>query len=93
MRDERGGFGTWRFIGPSGGLRMLYGARVFGLFHLIDGHDAGKTYTADTLGELFATWEPPAVVNIAEDYASAARVHAATGQPVAVAFECTTCGR
>jgi len=39
------------------------------------------------LGELFATWNPLTVVNIAEDYASAARVHAATGQPVAVAFE------
>ena len=86
MRDAAGELWNLLFIGPSGGLRMLYGARVFGLFHLIDRHDAGKTYNA-TLGELLATWEPPAVVNIAEDYASAARVHAATGQPVAVAFE------
>lgn len=78
MRDAAGELWNLQLIGPAGGKRTLYGARVFGLFHLID--VPGHPDTWVSLGS-------PAVLNIAEDYASAARVHAATGQPVAVAFE------
>jgi putative DNA primase/helicase len=86
MRDAAGELWNLQFIGAGGGVKLLHGGRLFGLFHLIDGHDSGKTYDTSTLPELSAIWQPPEAIHITEDYTSAARIHADTGQPVAVAF-------
>lgn len=73
--NERGELRSYQAIGPDGTKRYQPGGQVKGTFFLIGlpvVHDPAYT----------------GVLNVAEGYATGATTHEATGQPVAVAFDC-----
>ena len=77
-RDETGRLWNVQFVGADG-KRFLKDSRKAGTMHVVERSGKG---TLDTLGQ-----DRHAPIIIAEGYATAARIHEATGRPVVSAFD------
>lgn len=103
LRDAAGMLWNVQRIAPArpadGGPDKLFlkGGRKTGLWHLVGGRASPSTAASDEPGQAPKADESPApaepaVLLVAEGYATAASLHEATGYPVAVAFDAGNLG-